>query len=46
MKDSIQNIADTIGALAEDIEEIKKMLVARMLRKRTNTKYWKGWKQN
>lgn len=29
MKDSIQNIADTIGALAEDIEEIKKMLVAK-----------------
>ncbi len=29
MKDNIQNIADLIGALAEDIEEIKKKLDAR-----------------
>ena len=26
MKDNLQNIADLIGALAEDIEEIKKIL--------------------
>ena len=29
MKDNLQNIADLIGALAEDIEEIKKMLAAK-----------------
>ena len=29
MKDNLQNIADLIGALAEDIEEIKKILVAK-----------------
>ncbi|MTU31009.1 hypothetical protein [Parabacteroides merdae] len=29
MKDNLQNIADLIGALAEDIEEIKKMLVTK-----------------
>ena len=29
MKDNLQNIADLIGALAEDIEEIKKKLVAK-----------------
>ena len=29
MKDNIQNIADLIGALAEDIEEIKKKLDAK-----------------
>ena len=28
MKDNLQNIADLIGALAEDIEEIKKKLGA------------------
>lgn len=29
MKDNLQNISDLIGALAEDIEEIKKILVAK-----------------
>lgn len=29
MKDNLQNIADLIGALAEDIEEIKKILVTK-----------------
>ena len=29
MKDNLQNIADLIGALAEDIEEIKKKLDAK-----------------
>lgn len=29
MKDNLQNIADLIGALAEDIEEIKKILAAK-----------------
>lgn len=29
MKDNLQNISDLIGALAEDIEEIKKMLAAK-----------------
>ena len=29
MKDNMQNIADLIGALAEDIEEIKKKLEAK-----------------
>ena len=29
MKDNLQNIADLIGALAEDIEEIKKILGAK-----------------
>ena len=29
MKDNLQNIADLIGALAEDIEEIKKMLASK-----------------
>lgn len=35
MKDNMQNIVDLIGALAEDIEEIKKKLEARILRTRT-----------
>lgn len=35
MKDNLQNISDLIGALAEDIEGIKKILAARMLRTRT-----------
>ena len=29
MKDNLQNISDLIGALAEDIEEIKKILAAK-----------------
>ena len=29
MKDNLQNIADLIGALAEDIEEIKKILATK-----------------
>jgi len=29
MKDNLQNISDLIGALAEDIEEIKKILVTK-----------------
>lgn len=29
MKDNLQNISDLIGALAEDIEEIKKILGAK-----------------
>lgn len=29
MKDNMQNIADLIGALAEDIEEIKKTLASK-----------------
>lgn len=35
MKDNLQNIADLIGALAEDIEEIKKKLDAKTARTRT-----------
>lgn len=35
MKDNLQNIADLIGALAEDIEEIKEKLDARIARTRT-----------
>ena len=29
MKDNLQNISDLIGALAEDIEEIKKILATK-----------------
>lgn len=35
MKDNKQSIADLIGALAEDIEDVKKKLDAKTVRTRT-----------